>query len=778
MGTQEAQLGQALQGFGQTLVQSALTLNEIDAKQQADQAELAIAGQIEEFKRSLLSDPNHGTPGQNDGYMKRWNDKIAEIRSSTLSKVTNPLAQRQISNSLESMAQSQASSIYSLQYQAWGKDTVAGRQQMIKQRAETSGLGVQEQLDLAAQDLDFCVQANLIDKATRDEQMANWSQVIMRKSLVDQAKAAYKGGGTAAAQKLILGDATAYVPSKATEAYHAALSSIQGKADTEVRDAQAEYNAAVQEIADARAEKAQTQAMPGSMEQEAAEELDLAKQEQAAAAKRDARVQAALLGQKGESDAALASYKQEQTEWGPYIAGDKVKAAAIQDIADLDAVVEAEAGADFEAAWANSVGYVRGGAKPGAVLSVDMIQNYKTADGFSPSAKTKEYWIARLASLSNGKATGDGSEQARIAKLYLGQAEKIAGALSQAKNGVLSNNAAVAAYSPSGKLIVQGVNRDVLVALGKDKGFCAAMDAAGTWGDFYKLLDSVDHPSGDTTGQAAVAYLKKRLEGKPGLTAALAGLAEYQKGAGQSASIAQVQEFIDKKLLGPAYKVAVEQLFDVAWTGNQYNGSIDQFARDCQDGQFSDLVVVDAQGRGAITNPNYAPNYNRAMGQIQAALQRQGLKTEPLVTGDGTPAFIGRAKDLKDVDLPAVNIGLTPAEKRAGKKATPTDVVYMVSPVSQNRDARIIRDLTYGDNFHALQSYEIIGGKGQWIDVYLQQGGKGGYYQYKNPEDFSKMLENQGGEKMPENPVDLYGKKPASANLVDAAAELLNGGKR
>ena len=698
--------------------------------------------------------------------MKRWNDEIADIRSSTLAGITNPLAQRQVTNSLESMAQSQASAIYSLQYQSWGKDTIAGRQQMIKQRAETSGLGVQEQLDLAAQDLDFLVNTNLMDKGTRDEQMASWSQVIMRKSLVDQAKDAYKTGGTAAAQKLILGDTTNYVPAKATEAYHATLTGIQGKADAEVQAAQAEYNAEAKEIEDYRAEKAQAQAMPGSVDQEAAEELDLAKQQEAAAAKRDARIQAALLGQKGESDQALASYKQEQTEWGPYIAGDKVKAAAIQDIADLDAIVEDQANTEFQAAWANAVGYVRGGSKSGQVLSVDYIQNYKTPDGFAPSAKVKEYWISRLASMSNGKGTGDGTESSRIAKLYLGQAEKIAGALKQAKNGVLPNNAAVAAYSPSGKLLVQGVNRDVLVALGKDKGFAAAMDAAGTWGDFYKLLDSVDHPSGDDTGNAMVSYLKEKLKGKPGLTQALASLAEYEKGAGQSASIQQKQEFIDKKILGAAYKVSVDKLFDSSWTGQAYNDPIDRFANDCQDGEFADIVVVDAQGRGAITNPNYAPNYNRAAGQVQGALSRLGYKTDMLVMDNGQPAFMGEPKDIKDVDLPPVNVGLTPAEKRAGKKATPEAVAYMLAPVTQNRDARLIRDLTYGDNFHVLQSYEVFNGKGQWVDVYLQQHGKGGYYQHKDPADFDKMSEK---------PVETYGLNNPEGATTEGVNDFIDG---
>lgn len=642
---------QSLGRMGGTLVESALTINEIDARQKSDAAELEIASRIEAFKRGLLSDPDHGTPGQQDGYMAKWKDEVAGI-DEMIQGIDNPLARRAVQSSFSRIAANQTTAVYSLQHQAWGKATVAQRLDMIRQRAETSGLPVQDQLNLAAEDLDFLVGSNLLDRYERDKQLSDWSQVIMERDLSARAKAAYALGGLPAAKKLLLDDSEIYTAG-------------------------------------------------GS----------------------------------------------------PYRASDTVKASAVATIEALDAIVNDEADADMETAWARMVAAERYGTNPqGPILTVDYVQGWRTKDGYAPDAKTKEYWIARLESFSNGKDSGSGTAAAQTAKLWIGQAEKVVGALRRTKGGVLAADAAVQVVNPvTGKLIARGINRDVLSALGKNPEFVQAMDASGAWNEWNALLDSLDKPMG--AGETLRKEIEKKLEGKPGKAALLAEFDAYVSGAGAEASPEKLQAFVNEKITGKAYDVQVGQLFDGSWTGNRYKDGVDLFAQDLMDGRFADLVVRDETGRGKITNPLYAPAYNRALADVQSGLARLGIPTTaPAILDGGNPWFVGNPKDVKDAPKERQ---ATDAEKRALRGdpeaagavplGQPAGVAYSLVPVTNNRDARYFRDLTYQDGYHARQVYEVVQGKGLWVDVVPAATGKGGYWTYADPAIIEQLMKGQQG---------------------------------
>jgi len=629
---------QALGRMGEVLQNSAFTLNELDAKQKADAAELQIASRIEAFKRGLLSDPDCGTPGQNDGYMAKWQDEVAGINE-MIQGIDNPLARKAVQNSFGQLSATQTSAVYQLQYDKWGENARAQRLDMIRTMVETSGMPVDQLLDSTAENLDFLVGANLMDRYDRDKLMAEWSQIITERDLTARAKQAYTAGGLPAAQKLILDDDAIYTAGGT-----------------------------------------------------------------------------------------------------PYRAGDATKSAALKALEDLDTVVNAEANTDFEAAWARMVSAERYGTAPGGpVLSVSYIQNFTTKDGLAPGAKLKEYWLGRLESYYNGKDTGSGTSAAASARLWLGQAEKVVGALRRTKGGVLAGSAGVSVVNPmTGKVITSGVDRSVLDALGKDPEFVRAMDAAGTWNDWNTLLDSIDKPMG--AGDTEFDRAKKALEGKPLGSQLLEELRSALNGPLANSTPDQIRAFVDEKILGKAYDVKIGQLFDSSWTGNRYKDGVDLFARDLVDGMFDGLVIRDEQGRGKITNPLYAPAYNKAIAEVQGGLAQLGIKTTaPAITDTGAPWFEGSVRDLKDAPAtrpPTKDEQELARRDRSAPKTfpigAPQSVAYSLVPVTADRDARYLRDIVYAGNYHVLQTYEVIDGKGQWVDVFQAATGKGGYYQYRD----------------------------------------------
>lgn len=643
---------QALSRMGESIADTSSAFLKIDARQKADAAELEIAGRIEAFKRSLLSDPNHGTPGQQDGYMKRWQDEVSAI-DQMIQEIDNPLARRAVQDTFGRLKASQTTAIYGLQFEQWGKGVVAQRGEMIRQRAETSGLPVQQLLEETAADLDFLVGSNLIDRATRDKELASWSQVIMEKDVTDRAKAAYAAGGLSEAKKAILSDEATYTAG-------------------------------------------------GS----------------------------------------------------PFRASDEVKQRATLAIERLDEIVNDEADTDMQAAWSRMVAAERYGTAPnGPILTVDFVQNWTTKEGLSPSAKTKEYWINRLSSFSNGKETGTGTKASDLADLWMGQAEKMAGALRRAKGGVLAADAAVSVVDPvTGKVIARGVNRDVLDALAKNPDFVAAMDASGKWDKWNALLDSLNKPAGavDTIRD----NLKKELAGKPGEAALLAEFDAFANGAGSSLVPEKLEAWVKEKITGKAYNVKLGQLVFGSFTGNRYKDGVDLFAQDIMDGKFDGLVVRDSQGRGKITNPLFAEAYNGALAEIQGGLARLGIQVgAPAISDSAAPWFEGKVADAKD--LPKTRPA-TQAERTASPMSRyssvpladvllkdPASIAYTLVPVTDKRDARILRDVAYPDGYHVRQTLETDGKTSRWVDVVPALTGKGGYWVYADPEVMDEIKKAQ-----------------------------------
>lgn len=206
-----AALGRSLQQVGGSIQNLGSTVYRVDAKRKFEDESIAIATEIEDFKQALWTDPDAGTPGSRDGYVKKW-DEFKKGIEQRMQKVDNPLARQELEQYWAQTSLQQESAVEQLQFKKWAADTVAATGKRITTRIETGAFGVQDQLDLAAEDLRYLKDNNLISASEYETMMAESSQQIILKDLRTNAEATYNEKGLAAAQQYI---------AKASETYDA-----------------------------------------------------------------------------------------------------------------------------------------------------------------------------------------------------------------------------------------------------------------------------------------------------------------------------------------------------------------------------------------------------------------------------------------------------------------------------------------------------------------------------------------------------------------------------
>ena len=208
LGQQIARAGNELSGLG-------VAVYKVDAENKYLEKTNEIAKSIEEFKQTLWQDPDSGTPGEDDGYVKKWNEFSQNIEKE-IGKTKNPLARQKTEQYWQQAKLEQSGEIARQQFTSWAGKTKAATGKRILEMIETSGLDEQTKLDTANSELLFLKEHNLVSDDEYNTSLANYSQAILRKGMNEKAKAIYETEGLAAAQKFIMSDTSTYAVGTST----------------------------------------------------------------------------------------------------------------------------------------------------------------------------------------------------------------------------------------------------------------------------------------------------------------------------------------------------------------------------------------------------------------------------------------------------------------------------------------------------------------------------------------------------------------------------------
>lgn len=197
-------LGGAVGDYGETIIR-------MDAAAKRDAAQVSIIKRIEDFNRSLLTDPDYGTPeavtGERAGYMKKFDDLMTEAERSA-QEIDNHVARDEVLSFLERTKASQESAVAQLQFQKWGQASLSAKLQAIREYNDASSDPADAKIAHTYKSLSELLQYNVIGKDQATEILAGETQQIMRNVLLENAKTAYKEGGLVAAAAVIDADKT------------------------------------------------------------------------------------------------------------------------------------------------------------------------------------------------------------------------------------------------------------------------------------------------------------------------------------------------------------------------------------------------------------------------------------------------------------------------------------------------------------------------------------------------------------------------------------------
>lgn len=201
----------SLQRFGGAVGEYGETIIKMDAAAKRDAAQVAIIKQIEDFKRGLITDPDYGTPevvtGERAGYMKKF-DALMDQAARSAEGIDNHVARQEVQSFLERTKASQESAVAQLQFQKWGQNTLASRMQAIREYNDASTDSPDAKIAHTYASLTDLLQYNVIGQDQATEILAGETQQIMRNTLLEQAKEAYKEGNLPAAMAVIAANTT------------------------------------------------------------------------------------------------------------------------------------------------------------------------------------------------------------------------------------------------------------------------------------------------------------------------------------------------------------------------------------------------------------------------------------------------------------------------------------------------------------------------------------------------------------------------------------------
>lgn len=199
-------LGQSLQGYGGTIIQ-------VDTERKYKDGALAIAQEVDAFRKGLYSDPDHGLPGSSlegeTGYMGKW-EEFAKGIQERIDSASNPLAKKQLQDYWDQTRLQQQSQIYDIQYKAWAEDTVSAADKRILEMLQTGGAVGQDAFDYAQDELNALRDQNLLTDDMVASRMAEHSKLIIRKEMADEARRIHNEEGLPAALRYIADNQEAF----------------------------------------------------------------------------------------------------------------------------------------------------------------------------------------------------------------------------------------------------------------------------------------------------------------------------------------------------------------------------------------------------------------------------------------------------------------------------------------------------------------------------------------------------------------------------------------
>lgn len=177
-------LAQSIGQFGQSFQQMGETIYKVEADNEFRNQSLLIADGLEKFNSSLLTDPDHGTPGANEGYMKKWEEYKRSI-DGDIQKVKNPLAKKNLENYMTQVTTKQQSSIYALQFDGWSKQMVADADLRIKSLFDNPGISAQFKIGAMVEELESLRAKNIIDPISYSKLKTEYSKTIYANDSAD-----------------------------------------------------------------------------------------------------------------------------------------------------------------------------------------------------------------------------------------------------------------------------------------------------------------------------------------------------------------------------------------------------------------------------------------------------------------------------------------------------------------------------------------------------------------------------------------------------------------
>lgn len=196
-------LAQAINQFGQSFQQMGETIYKVEADNEFRNQSLAIADGIEKFNTSLLTDPDHGTPGANEGYMKKWEDYKKSI-DTQIQQVKNPLAKKSLEGYVTQVATKQHEAIYSMQFDRWSQQMVVDGEKRISAIMAQAGMPVEVKMFAVTEELDSLQAKNLIQPGKRAEIQTKYLKQIASDEFIKKTQSIIMTSGSAAAREYIL----------------------------------------------------------------------------------------------------------------------------------------------------------------------------------------------------------------------------------------------------------------------------------------------------------------------------------------------------------------------------------------------------------------------------------------------------------------------------------------------------------------------------------------------------------------------------------------------
>lgn len=248
-------LGGLMQQAGASIGNLGQAVFAIEAEEQFRTGRLALVSSLEEFKQSLWQDPDYGTPGQNDGYVGKFQEFMQGTKGkpgavgAAIGGLGNAVARDKLSQYAQQLELEQGAEIEELQFKKWAEGTVAKTGKRVSTLLDNGTMPAAAKLTGAYDEYAYLRDHNLITAEEAQERMDSAAQIAIERDIFERAKTTYDQKGLSAAIQAISGDATTYTAGGASYS--------GGETARKLAAARMEqYDSAIQETENSRMEQA------------------------------------------------------------------------------------------------------------------------------------------------------------------------------------------------------------------------------------------------------------------------------------------------------------------------------------------------------------------------------------------------------------------------------------------------------------------------------------------------------------------------------------------